>query len=111
MIIKCDEYSDDDDDGTSTVLKAVIVNDALCSPSTKEGCENRLDVFFKGGRLSPVSKNSLDMSLWKRIFNTTDELSFRMDKSPAGYLDILYLDDTLRITRGNFGSVVVVERV
>lgn len=28
----------------------------------------------------------------------------------VGYLDVLFIDDELRITRGNRGSIVVVER-
>lgn len=36
---------------------------------------------------------------------------FKMERSPRGYLDVLFLDDELRITKGNRGSFVVVERV
>ena len=36
---------------------------------------------------------------------------FEMKRSPVGYLDVLYLDNDLRITKGNRGTVVVVERV
>ncbi|KAG5192920.1 hypothetical protein JKP88DRAFT_260815 [Tribonema minus] len=36
---------------------------------------------------------------------------YTMNRPPEGYLDILYLDDALRVTRGNRGSIVVVERV
>ena len=35
---------------------------------------------------------------------------FDMKRSPVGYLDVLYLDEDLRITKGNRGTVVVVER-
>mmetsp|Transcript_25723 Transcript_25723/g.39478 ORF Transcript_25723/g.39478 Transcript_25723/m.39478 type:complete len:302 (-) Transcript_25723:169-1074(-) len=40
------------------------------------------------------------------------EHSFHFDikRSPTGYLDVLYLDDDLRITKGNRGTIVVVER-
>lgn len=37
-------------------------------------------------------------------------MRYEMSRAPHGYLDILYLDDTLRITRGNRGSVIVVTR-
>jgi len=38
--------------------------------------------------------------------------SFRYDmqRSPKGYLDVMYLDDELRITMGNKGSIVITER-
>jgi hypothetical protein len=44
----------------------------------------------------------------------TDDLKhsfhFDMKRSPVGYLDVLYLDEDLRITKGNRGTLVVVER-
>ena len=39
------------------------------------------------------------------------EFRFDMKRSPVGYLDVLYLDHDLRITRGNRGTIVVVERL
>jgi hypothetical protein len=35
---------------------------------------------------------------------------FDMKRSPVGFFDVLYLDEDIRITRGNRGTVVVVER-
>jgi hypothetical protein len=35
---------------------------------------------------------------------------FDMKRSPVGYLEVLYLDEDLRITKGNRGTIVVVER-
>jgi len=37
-------------------------------------------------------------------------VSFQMKRPPHGYTDILYLDDKLRVTRGNRGSIVAVVR-
>jgi PAP_fibrillin len=45
-----------------------------------------------------------DESLAKHCFH------FDMNRSPVGYLDVLYLDEELRITKGNRGTIVVVER-
>lgn len=36
---------------------------------------------------------------------------FGMKRSPVGFLDILYLDEDLRITKGNRGTIVVAERM
>ena len=36
---------------------------------------------------------------------------FEMKRCPKGYLDILYMSDTTRITRGNRGTIVVVEPI
>ncbi|CBJ26440.1 conserved unknown protein [Ectocarpus siliculosus] len=39
------------------------------------------------------------------------ELSYEMKRSPKGYLDIIYLDEEMRVTRGQQGALVVVDRV
>lgn len=36
---------------------------------------------------------------------------YEMKRAPKGYIDILYIDEDLRITRGNRGSIVVVRKV
>jgi hypothetical protein len=40
----------------------------------------------------------------------TGEVAFTMERSPKGRLEILYLDEELRITRGEKGTVLVCER-
>ncbi len=35
---------------------------------------------------------------------------YEMKREPKGYFDILYVDEDLRITRGNRGTVVIVQR-
>lgn len=40
----------------------------------------------------------------------TGKLSFKMKKSPKGTLQVLYLDEDLRITRGNRGTITICER-
>jgi hypothetical protein len=35
---------------------------------------------------------------------------FSMKRSPTGHMDVLYLDEDLRITKGNRGTIVVAER-
>lgn len=37
-------------------------------------------------------------------------MEYEMAKAPHGYTDILYMDEDLRITKGNRGTVVVVDR-
>jgi hypothetical protein len=41
----------------------------------------------------------------------TGQISFKMRKSPKGKLQLLYLDEELRITRGERGTVLVCERL
>ena len=40
----------------------------------------------------------------------TGEISFTMKRSPKGSLEVLYLDEELRITKGEKGTVLVFER-
>jgi len=42
--------------------------------------------------------------------NADSSVHFEMKRCPHGYIDILYLDEDLRITRGNRGTIVIVER-
>lgn len=48
--------------------------------------------------------NDIDAAVTKNSFH------FDMKRSPTGYFDVLYLDEDIRITRGNRGTIVVVER-
>ncbi|HEY9805237.1 MAG TPA: PAP/fibrillin family protein, partial [Candidatus Obscuribacterales bacterium] len=41
----------------------------------------------------------------------TGKVSFTMQRSPKGKLSLLYLDEELRITRGERGTVLVCERL
>lgn len=41
----------------------------------------------------------------------THSVSFQMKRCPHGYFDILYVDEDMRITKGNRGTVVIVERM
>jgi|SRR5919202_1517066 hypothetical protein len=41
----------------------------------------------------------------------TGRVSFKMQRSPKGNLELLYLDEELRITRGERGTVLVCERL
>lgn len=38
------------------------------------------------------------------------ELSYEMRRSPSGALDVIFIDDDMRVTRGNKGAVTVVTR-
>ncbi|SRR5579883_42664 len=64
-------------------------------------------------------KDNLMSAIFKLLFGLvppqtmnpeTGEVSFTMERSPKGRLEILYLDEELRITRGERGTVLVCER-
>lgn len=38
------------------------------------------------------------------------ELTYQMKRPPSGFLDILYVDEEMRATRGNAGSLVITAR-
>uniref|UniRef100_A0A7S2MET0 Plastid lipid-associated protein/fibrillin conserved domain-containing protein n=1 Tax=Helicotheca tamesis TaxID=374047 RepID=A0A7S2MET0_9STRA len=61
---------------------------------------------FKESILQWLVKSMLNMTM------PTDECAkYEMKRPMKGYVDVLYLDEDLRITRGNYGSIVIVERV
>lgn len=39
------------------------------------------------------------------------EFSYEMKKPPSAYIDVLYLDEDIRITKGSRGTIVVVDRM
>ena len=117
------------------VLKGVMVTNAKCTPA--EGNLGRMSVKFDGGCLKPADGKVSDawratfsdlpsnadltrperFQLWvaKRLFGLSRGAAdgtqeYKMPKSPQGYLDILFLDEELRVTRGNRGSIVIAER-
>jgi len=42
--------------------------------------------------------------------NDDGSMHYEMAKAPHGYTDILYMDEELRVTKGNRGTIVVVDR-
>ncbi len=117
-------------------LKGVVHNLGICYPQT----DDTLQVEFTGGKLSPqpnqdlsewkqvFNKKKSDNKGLKELFTSfilkimfglvppkamneqTGEISFQMKRSPKGKLKILYLDDEIRITLGEKGTILVCER-
>ena len=57
---------------------------------------------------------------WFKLSSPTDEdaeksqfhsVRYEMKRRPKGHIDVLYLDEELRVTRGNRGTLIVVERM
>lgn len=78
--------------------------------------DRRVDVIFQrfvGGLQSAVGYTTPDD--WITRLSQTDRflaLDFSLaDRDRRGWLDVTYLDDTLRIGRGNVGSVFVLAKV
>ena len=46
----------------------------------------------------------------KMTFPTDESMRFEMKRVMHGYVDVLYLDEDMRITKGNHGSIVVTTR-
>lgn len=115
-----------DEDGSE--IRSILVNDGYCSPSSEHG--NRLEVKFTECILSPDYSANQNLARWNKVFkcqaaiapgmtaqpfkshlHINDSICISFPSQPTGHLDILFLDDTMRITRGNRNSIVVVERV
>ncbi|WP_107669939.1 PAP/fibrillin family protein [Cyanothece sp. BG0011] len=117
-------------------LKGLVHNLGICYPATDE----TLQVEFTGGKLTPQADQDLsvwkqvfnteksDNKGLKELFTSfilklmfglvppkamneeTGEIYFQMKRSPKGKLKILYLDEEIRITLGEKGTILVCER-
>ncbi|MGB5592606.1 MAG: PAP/fibrillin family protein [Crocosphaera sp.] len=123
-------------DHTFPQIKGVVRNLGICYPAD----DDTLQVEFTGGTLTPqlgqdlvvwkevfnqgkpAKKGLKDwfMSLFLKVMfglvspdginEETGEVSFKMKRSPKGKLSILYLDEEMRITKGEKGTILVCER-
>ncbi len=118
-------------------LKGIVRNLGVCQPISDRLLQvkftggilapqdlNQIDdwktVFGKQDRPSKVNwQEKLKFGLFRSIFGLvppqsmnpkTGEISFTMQRSPKGKLEIDYLDEELRITRGARGTVLICER-
>ncbi|ACK71568.1 conserved hypothetical protein [Gloeothece citriformis PCC 7424] len=117
-------------------LKGIVHNFGICEPSS----DRTLQVKFTGSVLKPQESENLESwkpvfkqqkslkKTWKERLTSvmgkimfglvppeemnpqTGEVSFTMNRSPKGSLDIIYLDEELRITKGEKGTVLVCQR-
>lgn len=99
-------------DGDSEI-EGLLINRATCPVASS----NRLDVFFLSSILQPLH-SGVDLSEWLRLFKDQNpDMDDRgvckktLPPGKKGWLDIIYLDDELRITKGNFGTITIVRRL
>ncbi len=77
---------------TTTITKRNIAKTALIEALKTSGGDTKNEEVVA----------AIDTQTGKRVFE--------MKKSPKGILKLLYLDDELRITRGNRGTVLACQR-
>lgn len=93
-------------------MEGMFINRAVFSVSGSA----RMDVKFESSAMVPLNPQT-DLESWLKLFKdanpTMDEEGSAMVTLPAakGSLDYIYLDDDMRITRGNRGAIVVVKRL
>ena len=118
-------------------LKGIVRNLAVCypvdnknlqaeftggifAPQKGENLSTWKDIFVQAKASKKGLKEQLISVFFKLMFgltppqgmNTeTGEISFTMKRSPKGRLEILFLDEELRITKGEKGTVLVFERM
>lgn len=73
---------------------------------------NKYDTWFVGGRCFCTNDNPQG---WNNIFGNLDtedddQLQYTLPKSPTAFQTVIYLDDDMRISVGNRGSVMIVQR-
>lgn len=120
-------------------LKGIVKNLAVCSPESQDtvqvkftggelmpreteeplkmnqwlqifGQESQSQLSLQERITSIFIKWMFGISKASKINTQTGKRVFTMKKSPKGILKLLYLDDELRITRGNRGTVLVCQR-
>ncbi len=104
---------------SDSVLQVKFKSGAL-EPQVPNQINDWKAVFGKQRQSSNTSwKEKLSSTIFQVMFGLvppkgmnpeTGEISFTMHRSPKGSLKILYLDEELRITRGERGTVLVCER-
>jgi hypothetical protein len=105
----------------SDTLLQVQFTGGILKPQSTTNLEEWKAVFSEQGKPEKRSWQDILMSgFLKLMFGLvppqtmnpeTGEVSFMMNRSPKGRLEILYLDEELRITRGEKGTVLVCERL
>lgn len=102
------------DDGQQNIVEGLLINSARFSIASA----SRMDVVF--ATCTMKMRNSEDKEKRERWLKLFKEANPGMDERgsitvalpPAkGYLDFLYMDEELRITRGNRGGVAVMRRM
>ena len=102
--------------GSTLIPSSSVLNDPALHKVWKE---TFCDAYKKADKESGLISEALRMALswWFQLEFPTDlvgedlSVNFQMKRSPKGYVDVLYLSERLRITRGNRGTLVVVERM
>uniref|UniRef100_A0A7S2V7J9 Uncharacterized protein n=1 Tax=Entomoneis paludosa TaxID=265537 RepID=A0A7S2V7J9_9STRA len=70
---------------------------------------NRWETWFIGG--SCTAQPGQDMEPWDQVFGgTSSSLEYQLPQAFPAYNDVLYLDETLRISVGNFGTRIINQR-
>ncbi|MTJ51712.1 fimbrial protein [Anabaena sp. UHCC 0253] len=93
----------------------------ILKPQSSTNIDDWKAVFGEQGKSQTRSWKDSLMSVFLRLMfglvppktmnSETGEVAFMMNRSPKGRLEILYLDEELRITRGEKGTVLVCERI
>lgn len=105
---------------SDTVLQVQFTGGTL-KPQSETKMEEWKAVFGEQGKSEKRSWQDILMSGFLRLMfglvppqtmnPETGEVAFIMNRSPKGRLEILYLDEEMRITRGEKGTVLVCERL
>jgi hypothetical protein len=74
----------------------------------------RIAVEFTESKITPAE--GTDLATWKKVFKDNPNIEedgtmrVKFPKGKPGWVDIMYQDQSFRITKGNFGNIVIVER-
>ncbi|CAN0543851.1 unnamed protein product, partial [Ectocarpus sp. 12 AP-2014] len=103
VLVRFSKGSIEPDEGQDLDAWRKVIGNPRRNPS--EGIETPLFSYFRRPQVVFGFQGPAD------DLGPRGELSYEMKRSPQGYLDIIYLDEEMRVTRGQQGALVVVDRV
>jgi len=85
-------------------IRGILRMEGYTLPNEEEA--NKYDTWFLGGRCIPQENVSLEE--WAKVFD--DKLEYSLSSPMVAYQTVIYLDETLRVSVGNRGTVMIVQR-
>jgi len=85
-------------------IRGILRMEGYTLPNEEE--PNKYDTWFLGGRCLP--QEGVSSEEWAKVFAGT--LEYSLSNPMVAYQTVIYLDETLRVSIGNRGTVMIVQR-
>lgn len=85
-------------------IRGILRMEGYTLPNEEE--PNKYDTWFLGGRCLP--QEGVSFEEWAKLF--AGKLEYSLSSPMVAYQTVIYLDETLRVSVGNRGTVMIVQR-